>query len=112
MLATEQDAVTPGRNADLARAEVIVRGPNFELVSRCELQFSLFKFHEYISRFTLLPELIELSKLCEAIRANLCDYVLELIGVYSIVEVSAPEQHVMLKQVVCFVSPIGKEEAF
>ena len=59
MLTTEEDAVTPSRDAHLVALVLVVVSAHLELVSGWKLDLRLFKFREYIPCLLLLKELVE-----------------------------------------------------
>jgi len=100
VLSTEEDAIAPGGDADLATLKLIVICPYLVLVGRRELQLGLLKFREYVSSLLFLEKLIKFPKLSKLVIFDFFNNLMKIISCDPVVEVTTPEQDVVLEQIV------------
>ena len=105
-----QYPVTPRGYPDLLLLVLVVGCAYLELVGGRELDLSLFELRKHIACLLLLQELIARSQIRQLVVLDLLDAHLETVHVDAVVQVPAPQQDVVLKQVVLLTRPRGEQE--
>ena len=105
-----QYPVAPRGYPDLLLLVLVVGCANLELVGGRELDLGLFKLCKDIACLLLLQELIARSQIRQLVVLDLLDAHLETVHVDAVVQVTAPQQDVVLKQVVLLTRPRGEQE--
>ena len=97
IFSTIQNPIAPGWNSDLASFVIVIACANFELVGRRELELCLLKLRENIPSLLFLKQLINFSELSKLIVFDFLDNIFIAVTIDPIVEVSAPQENVVLK---------------
>ncbi len=98
LLSSVEDTIAPGRDPDLVLSPVVLTRPYLVLISRRKLDLALLQLNEYITCILLYSKLVKGPQFIELVLLDHVNHLCEVLIIDSIVEVSAPEQHLMLKQ--------------